>query len=140
MFIEGKKTVKEQQRYGYFIKLILIFCRESSYVITKKCRILLCRSLEVPHSKSASNSRCSSRLSKSPVVSEEPSCPDYPDDFEESSSDDAAEYSDDFDDGEGEASLKEPMAAKAAGLSRVGADESYSDDEFEQDSDSEVAR
>ena len=91
--------------------------------------------------KSATNQQCPSRQSKSPVVPEEPSCPtDYPDDFEASSSEDDAEYSDDFDEGEGDLSLKEPMAAKnGVGMNRVGVNiESYSDEEFEEYSDSEV--
>ena len=102
---------------------------------------LLFRPNENLRTKSASNQRCSSRLSKSPVVPEEPNCPEYPDDFEASSqSSDEAEYSDDFDEGEGDEALKEPMAAKTgSGLSKVVVKvESYSDDEFEQDSDSEV--
>lgn len=113
LFIEGKKSLKEQQRPNEDLRV-----------------------------KSASNQRCSSRQSKSPVVPEEPSSPDYPDDFEASSDDDEAEYSDDFDEGEGDESLKEPMAAKTGvGLSKVGVNvESYSDEEFEQDSDSESLR
>lgn len=65
---------------------------------------------------------------------------EYPDDFEASSSEDEAEYSDDFDEGEGHESIKEPMAAKTGGgLNKTGVTiESYSDEEFEQDSDSEV--
>ena len=95
---------------------------------------------EDPRAKSASNQRSSSRLSKSPVMPEEPNCPDYADDFEASSDDDEADYSDDFDEGEGDESIKEPMAVKTGvGLSKVGVNiESYSDEEFEQDSDSEV--
>lgn len=103
--------------------------------------ILIFRANENPRAKSACNQRCSSRLSKSPVIPEEPNCPDYPDDFEPSSSDGEAEYSDDFDEGEGDESFKEPMAAKTlpVGLNKVGVNiESYSDEEFEQDSDTEV--
>ena len=99
----------------------------------------LFRPSENLRAKSASSQRCSSRLSKSPVLPEEPTCPEYPDDFEaSSSSSDEAEYSDDFD--EGDEAVKEPMAAKTGvGLSKVCVNvESYSDDEFEQDSDSEV--
>ena len=73
----------------------------------------------------------------SPVVPEVSNCPDYPDDFEDSSSDEA-EYSNDFDDVEGDNSLKQPMAAKAAAVVPAGVekdDSSYSDDDFEEDSD-----
>ena len=101
---------------------------------------MIFRPNEDARAKSATNQRCQSRQSKSPVIPEEPSCPDYPDDFEASSSEDDAEYSDDFDEGEGDVSLKEPMAAKnGVGMNKVGVNmESYSDEEFEQDSDSEV--
>ena len=68
----------------------------------------------------------------SPVVPDVVTTPDYPDDFEEVSSDEA-EYSDDFDDAEGDESLKQPMAAKTTGVLRKV--DSYSDEEFEEDSD-----
>lgn len=75
----------------------------------------------------------------SPVVLDVPNCPDYPDDFEDSASSDEAEYSTvDFDDAvtHGDESLKQPMTAKTAlipaGMTKY---ESYSDDDFEEDSD-----
>ncbi|XP_028399772.1 serine/threonine-protein kinase Nek1-like [Dendronephthya gigantea] len=111
-FIEGKKTLKEQQL----------------------------RPIEDTRSKSPNGQACSARLSKSPCPEGEPSFSEYPDDFEASSSDDNAEYSDDFDEVDGEESLKEPIAAKSGVTSfgKVGVNvESYSDDEFEQDSDCE---
>lgn len=106
-----------------------------------KFQSLLFRPIEDTRSKSPNSQRCSSRLSKSPVPEGEPSYSEYPDDFEASDDDDEAEYSDDFDEGDGDESLKEPIAAKTSVVSKVGVNvESYSDDEFEQDSDSEVCR
>lgn len=126
LFIKGKKIVQEQQR--------------SSPAATKRtvqesrprsspgsCQSLKCPNV-LPEKKDTS---------VSPVVPEVSNCPDYPDDFEDSSSDEA-EYSNDFDDVEGDNSLKQPMAAKAAAVVPAGVekdDSSYSDDDFEEDSD-----
>lgn len=134
LFIEGKTVVKEQQR--------------SSPAVIK-------RAIQEYGPRSSPDSCHSSKLSNdylpeknniqknitettvSPVVLDVPNCPDYPDDFEDSSSDEAEYSTVDFDDAvTGDDSLKQPMTAKTAlipaGMTKY---ESYSDDDFEEDSD-----
>ncbi|XP_046860481.1 serine/threonine-protein kinase Nek4-like [Xenia sp. Carnegie-2017] len=82
--------------------------------------------------------RSSSQDQRPSILShDEPSCPEYPHDFEASSSNDEREYSDDFDDTD--ESVKEPLAASEGdcSASKVCVKmESYSDEEFESDSES----
>lgn len=88
------------------------------------------------HSSSDEACRSSSQDQRPSILShDEPSCPEYPHDFEASSSNDEREYSDDFDDTD--ESVKEPLAASEGdcSASKVCVKmESYSDEEFESDS------